>query len=104
MDSDYGLRKLIERGFVTSQGRADAVGRPLLFGTTPDFLERFGLNSLDDLPRPREIEELLKDPAFAQERALLIETQNELETDGSGGGSARLGESGGHAEPVEAHE
>ncbi len=72
VDSDYAVRKLMEIGLVDVVGRGDSVGRPLLYGTTPRFLDQFGLHSLDDLPRLREIEELLDDPAFSRERARLL--------------------------------
>mgnify|MGYP000710485897 CR=1 FL=1 len=44
------LETLIERRLVTSLGRKETVGRPMLYGTTDEFLRQFGLNSLDDLP------------------------------------------------------
>ena len=72
VDSDYALRKLMEIALVDVVGRADSVGRPLLYGTTPRFLEEFGLARLDDLPNLREIEELLDDPAFNREKARLL--------------------------------
>ena len=72
VQSDHALRRLLENGFVEVTGRADAVGRPLLYATTPDFLERFGLAGLDELPRPREIAELLADPAFQHERRVAL--------------------------------
>jgi segregation and condensation protein B len=50
VDSDYTLRSLLHRRLVVEMGRADAPGRPILYGTGIDFLERFGLASLDDLP------------------------------------------------------
>jgi segregation and condensation protein B len=50
VDSDYSLRSLLHRRLVVELGRADAPGRPILYGTGFDFLERFGLTSLDDLP------------------------------------------------------
>lgn len=50
VDSDHVLRSLLHRRLVTEQGRADSAGRPILYGTGFDFLERFGLTSLDDLP------------------------------------------------------
>ena len=40
-------------------GRAEAPGRPLLYGTTREFLERFGLNDLSDLPKVEDMSELL---------------------------------------------
>ena len=70
--SDYALRSLLEKDLVAIAGRSDGVGRPLLYGTTERFLDQFGLGSLDDLPRPREIDELLADPRFARERADLL--------------------------------
>jgi segregation and condensation protein B len=50
VDSDYVLRSLLHRRLVAELGRADTPGRPILYGTGFDFLERFGLASLDDLP------------------------------------------------------
>ncbi|MGZ6214339.1 MAG: SMC-Scp complex subunit ScpB [Candidatus Limnocylindria bacterium] len=50
VDSDYVLRSLLHRRLVTEMGRRDTPGRPILYGTTFTFLERFGLASLDDLP------------------------------------------------------
>ena len=72
VDSDYAIRKLLEIGLVDVVGRSEAVGRPLLYGTTMAFLEAFGLDSLDSLPNLREIEDLLGDPAFNKERARLL--------------------------------
>ena len=50
VDSDYVIRSLLHRRLVVELGRRDTPGRPVLFGTTFTFLERFGLTSLDDLP------------------------------------------------------
>jgi segregation and condensation protein B len=50
VDSDYVIRSLMHRRLVAEVGRRDTPGRPVLFGTTFTFLERFGLTSLDDLP------------------------------------------------------
>jgi segregation and condensation protein B len=50
VDSDYTLRTLLHRRLVVELGRSEAPGRPILFGTGFDFLERFGLTSLDQLP------------------------------------------------------
>ncbi len=47
---DYAVNKLIEYNLVTELGRLDAPGRPILFGTTEDFLRSFGLTSVEDLP------------------------------------------------------
>jgi segregation and condensation protein B len=55
VDSDYTVRTLVHRRLIVEQGRSEAPGRPILFGTGFEFLERFGLTSLDDLP-PLELE------------------------------------------------
>jgi segregation and condensation protein B len=56
---DGVLRTLMERDLVRIVGRADGPGRPLLFGTTREFLMRFGLSRLTDLPKMDEIEDLI---------------------------------------------
>jgi segregation and condensation protein B len=50
VDSDYTIRSLMHRRLVVELGRSDAPGRPFLYGTGFDFLERFGLTSLEQLP------------------------------------------------------
>jgi segregation and condensation protein B len=50
VDSDHTLRSLLHRRLVVELGRANTPGRPILYGTAFEFLERFGLESLDDLP------------------------------------------------------
>lgn len=72
VDAGYALRELLERSFLEVVGRADSVGRPLVYGTTDYFLDQFGLKSLEDLPKPREINELLEDPAFEREKTQLM--------------------------------
>lgn len=77
VNSDYAIRKLLEKDLATVEGRADSVGRPLLYATTDRFLEQFGLESLDELPTLREVEDLLDDPAFDDERAKLLQLDRE---------------------------
>ncbi len=50
VNSDGSLRKLLTFGLIEELGRSDAVGRPILYGTTPEFLQHFGLDSLEQLP------------------------------------------------------
>jgi len=50
VDSDYTLRTLLHRRLIVELGRSEAPGRPILFGTGFDFLERFGMTSLEQLP------------------------------------------------------
>jgi segregation and condensation protein B len=53
--SDSVVSTLLDRNLVSEAGRKDVVGRPMLYKTTPEFLESFGMRSLDDLP-PMELE------------------------------------------------
>ena len=50
VSSDHAVSKLVEYNLVCELGRLDAPGRPILFGTTEDFLRSFGVNSIDNLP------------------------------------------------------
>lgn len=50
VNSDSVLRTLLSRGLIEEVGRLEAVGRPILYGTTFEFLQHFGLENLDDLP------------------------------------------------------
>ena len=56
---DHAVSKLVEYGLVMELGRMDAPGRPMLFGTTEEFLRSFGMTSVEDLPTldPTQIEE-----------------------------------------------
>lgn len=54
------VNALVEKQLVSMVGRAETPGKPLLYGTTEEFLRVFGLNSLSDLPKLREIDDLLK--------------------------------------------
>lgn len=60
VSSDGVLRSLLQKGLVEEEGRAEGPGRPILYGITCDFLQHFGLSSLDDLP-PFEILESVVD-------------------------------------------
>ena len=50
VDSGHVVRSLLHRRLIREQGRADSPGRPILYVTSIEFMERFGLTSLDDLP------------------------------------------------------
>jgi segregation and condensation protein B len=63
VSADSVIATLLDRRFIVESGRRESPGRPLLYKTTTDFLESFGLNSLDDLPavdldalQPRDVE------------------------------------------------
>ena len=59
VNSDGVMKSLLERRLITITGRDSGPGRPLLFATTKEFLHYFSLNNIEDLPRPKEIDELL---------------------------------------------
>jgi segregation and condensation protein B len=85
--SDYIVGTLLDRKLVTIGGRSDAVGRPLLYITTDEFLKYFGLNALSDLPKPREIDEIMQDDDFIEQKRKImmnaLEQQMENETSSS---------------------
>jgi segregation and condensation protein B len=67
VDSSGVLAYLLERKLVAISGRDSSPGKPLIYITTKDFLQYFGLNKLSDLPRPRELEELLREREAEQQ-------------------------------------
>ncbi len=58
VNSNEVVNSLIEKDFVKMVGRSDALGKPLLYGTTDEFLRQFGLKNIQELPKLRELEEL----------------------------------------------
>ncbi|UCG60711.1 MAG: SMC-Scp complex subunit ScpB [Candidatus Zixiibacteriota bacterium] len=83
--SDAVIHNLLEKNMITIKGRAETVGKPLQYGTTDEFLKFFGLNSLEDLPRMSEIEELI-----ASESESDTEDLGFGETDDNGNGKRFL--------------
>ncbi len=77
------INTLLEKTLITIKGRAETIGRPLIYGTTPEFLKYFGLNKISDLPRPREIEEIVKDDDFIEQKRKIMmnEIEENLESD-----------------------
>ena len=71
----------MEKMLIRVSGRSDTPGKPLLYKTTAHFLRHFGINNVSELPRPREIDEILKDDDMAEHRRLLLERQMELQDD-----------------------
>ncbi len=73
VNCDYALQALLKNNLIEIVGRKDAIGKPLLFGTTESFLKRFGIEEIDQLPeretvkeRIREIEEASPEPTEEQ--------------------------------------
>jgi segregation and condensation protein B len=50
VNSDGVIKSLLRKGLIQEEGRMDTPGRPILYGTTPEFLQHFGVNSLEELP------------------------------------------------------
>ena len=71
--SDYAVNKLLEYNLITELGRLDAPGRPILFGTTEEFLRSFGLSSVEDLPE--------LSPEMIADFKLEAEQESQLELD-----------------------
>ena len=61
--SDFAVNKLVEYGLVQELGRLDTIGRPIIFGTTEEFLRSFGVSSIEDLP---DIDEVQKQNFFEE--------------------------------------
>jgi segregation and condensation protein B len=79
VSADSVIATLLDRRFIVESGRRESPGRPLLYKTTPDFLEAFGLNSLDDLPAvdidaftPRDVELPMTQPHDQEAGALSL--------------------------------
>jgi segregation and condensation protein B len=66
VDSGAVIDKLVERGLIEIVSRGEGLGRPLLYGTTPPFLEILGLKDLDQLPRLDELAVALRPPTPAE--------------------------------------
>jgi segregation and condensation protein B len=61
------IKTLLDKKFITTAGRKEVLGRPILYKTTKDFLIHFGLKDLSELPSMEEFEELIKNQAAAEE-------------------------------------
>ncbi|MGB8252924.1 MAG: SMC-Scp complex subunit ScpB [Anaerolineaceae bacterium] len=62
VNSDGVIKSLLSKGLIEEIGRAEGPGRPIMYGTTPEFLQHFGINSLDELPPLEILEEKPADP------------------------------------------
>ena len=74
---DGVLHTLEERGLIRSRGRLEAAGRPILYGTTTEFLQHFGLKSLEELPKLKEFKESDLDFVKAEEQSKIIDMNKE---------------------------
>ncbi|MEM6643746.1 MAG: SMC-Scp complex subunit ScpB [Bacteroidota bacterium] len=54
VNCDYAIQKLLEKELVEIKGKSEGVGRPILYGTSPQFMDYFGINDLKELPTPKD--------------------------------------------------
>ena len=54
VNCDYAVQKLLDKSLIEITGKAETIGRPMLYGTTPKFMEYFGINDLVELPVPKD--------------------------------------------------
>jgi segregation and condensation protein B len=54
VNCDYAIQRLLEKQLIEIQGKSEGVGKPILYGTTEKFMDYFGINSLKDLPLPKD--------------------------------------------------
>jgi len=54
VNCDYAVQKLLDKGLIEITGKAETIGRPMLYGTTQKFMEYFGINDLLELPVPKD--------------------------------------------------
>lgn len=55
VNCDYAVQKLLEKNLIEIRGKSDAVGRPIVYGTSQKFMDYFGLKSLNELPQLKDI-------------------------------------------------
>ena len=72
VNSDHIVNSLLEKNLISIKGRSDSIGRPLLYNTTNEFLKYFGLNDLSELPKPRELEEIMNDEDFIEQKRKIL--------------------------------
>ena len=82
VDCTYSVARLVERGFIDELGRAETPGRPILYGTTLEFLRCFGLKSLEDLP-PLPEKEIHEESGEDKPLDIIEEFVNENDSDKS---------------------
>jgi segregation and condensation protein B len=54
VNCDYAVQKLLDKALIEITGKAETIGRPMLYGTTPKFMEYFGINDIGELPVPKD--------------------------------------------------
>jgi len=87
VDSSHFIRTLLDRKLIRISGRSEQIGRPMLYSTTPEFLELFGLKDLGSMPSLRELEQMVPanqtgedDPRVREMRKLVGEMKSDTST------------------------
>ncbi len=79
VNCDYTVQKLLEKELVEIQGRSESIGKPLLYGTSPKFMDYFGLKNLEDLPQLKDIEKM-DETIGQQQKEETVVTNNPTES------------------------
>src|ERR1700746_941139 len=87
VDSSGVIATLLDRKLITTAGRKAVIGRPILYKTTKDFLMRFGLKDVNELPSMEEFEKLVAESFQMDEPAPATETSTEPDAGGTGQGA-----------------
>jgi segregation and condensation protein B len=72
VNCDFTMNTLLEKNLIAISGRSETIGRPMLYVTTQEFLKYFGLNKVSDLPKPRELEEIMQDEDFLEQKQKIM--------------------------------
>jgi segregation and condensation protein B len=56
VNCDYSIQKLLDKGLIEIKGKADSVGKPIIYGTSEFFMDYFGINDLQELPTPKDFQ------------------------------------------------
>ena len=81
VNCDYAVQKLLDKGLIEITGKAETIGRPMLYGTTIKFMEYFGINELAELPVPKEFSETNTIGENAETISELQETEVEFQAE-----------------------
>ena len=80
VDSSGVIKTLLSRNLIMIKGRGDGPGRPLLYSTTKLFLEKFGLNRLSDMPKLKEVSEIIESDPSLGEQITVFESEEGVVT------------------------
>ncbi|MEM6524374.1 MAG: SMC-Scp complex subunit ScpB [Bacteroidota bacterium] len=67
VNCDYAVQKLLEKGLIEIKGKSESIGRPLLYGTSDKFMEYFGINTLNELPTPKDFVNPAEESSIGEE-------------------------------------